>query len=345
MAEGPLALVRAAILAASPHNTQPWLFRVSARRVELLADPARGLGDFDPYGREKYLGLGCALENMLLAARVAGFAVDLQVEPGRLEGVASALPDVVATLELSSVPAIADPLAAAIVRRRTHRGAFLPDRGLSPEALSAIPALAADLPDIGVVLFSDTEQREAFGQEIVFATEAIVSDAAMVAASDAWFRGDWKELQSSRDGVTVDASGMSASMAAMTKLLPDVPASMAHRHWLRATREVQVASAPVFGLVTVPDLYDREIAVRAGRAWQRIHLWATARGIAVQPLNQPIERVDRERQLGLEPESARRLAGFTGDPARLPTFAFRAGYAQLPARASPRRPVEWVLLS
>jgi hypothetical protein len=27
---GPLALVRAAILAASPHNTQPWLFRVTS---------------------------------------------------------------------------------------------------------------------------------------------------------------------------------------------------------------------------------------------------------------------------------------------------------------------------
>ena len=26
--EGPLALVRAAILAANPHNTQPWLFKV-----------------------------------------------------------------------------------------------------------------------------------------------------------------------------------------------------------------------------------------------------------------------------------------------------------------------------
>jgi hypothetical protein len=85
-------------------------------------------------------------------------------------------------------------------------------------------------------------------------------------------------------------------------------------------------------------------ALRAGRAWQRLHLWAASRGLALQPVNAPLERVDRERQLGVEPVTSRRLAGFTGDPAWQPTFAFRAGYPLQPAAASPRRPVEWVLL-
>ena len=39
--DGPLALVRAAILAASPHNTQPWLFKVSNAQIELYADTKR----------------------------------------------------------------------------------------------------------------------------------------------------------------------------------------------------------------------------------------------------------------------------------------------------------------
>ena len=61
---GAAGLVRAGILAASPHNTQPWRFRVSPTRVELYADPARSLGAFDPYLREMHIGLGCAVENM-----------------------------------------------------------------------------------------------------------------------------------------------------------------------------------------------------------------------------------------------------------------------------------------
>jgi nitroreductase len=66
--EGPLALVRAALLASNPHNTQPWLFKLTPAKVELYAHTARNLGSFDPYLREMHIGLGCALENMLLAA-------------------------------------------------------------------------------------------------------------------------------------------------------------------------------------------------------------------------------------------------------------------------------------
>jgi hypothetical protein len=50
--QGPLALVRAAILAANPHNTQPWLFKVAENRIEIYADTVRNLGTFDPYLRE-----------------------------------------------------------------------------------------------------------------------------------------------------------------------------------------------------------------------------------------------------------------------------------------------------
>jgi hypothetical protein len=41
--EGALALVRAAILAASPHNTQPWLFRVTNSSIELYIDTKRNV--------------------------------------------------------------------------------------------------------------------------------------------------------------------------------------------------------------------------------------------------------------------------------------------------------------
>jgi hypothetical protein len=41
---GSLRPVAAAILAASPYNTQPWLFRLSGDRIELFADEDRNLG-------------------------------------------------------------------------------------------------------------------------------------------------------------------------------------------------------------------------------------------------------------------------------------------------------------
>ena len=55
-------------------------------------------------------------------------------------------------------------------------------------------------------------------------------------------------------------------------MMPRPSAEANHQYWLDATREVQVATTPAFGLVRVDDLYDRDQALRAGQVWQRMHL-------------------------------------------------------------------------
>ena len=70
---GPLALVSAAILAANPHNSQAWVFRTTPSRVDVFADRQCSLGALDPFDREMYVELGCALENMLQAAPAHGY--------------------------------------------------------------------------------------------------------------------------------------------------------------------------------------------------------------------------------------------------------------------------------
>jgi len=80
----PLALVRAAILAASPHNTQPWLFKITDSSIELHIDTQRNVGTLDPYLREEHIGMGCALENLMLAAPANGYAAAAALLPGKL---------------------------------------------------------------------------------------------------------------------------------------------------------------------------------------------------------------------------------------------------------------------
>ena len=60
--QGPVALVSAAILAANPHDSQAWVFRTTPSSVDVFADRTRALGTTDPFDREMYVGLGCALE-------------------------------------------------------------------------------------------------------------------------------------------------------------------------------------------------------------------------------------------------------------------------------------------
>src|SRR5450432_482592 len=78
---GPLDLVRAAILAANPHNSQPWLFHVTQTQIDLFADYRRNLGTVDPFLREMHIGLGCALENLLLAATANGYITQVTFLP------------------------------------------------------------------------------------------------------------------------------------------------------------------------------------------------------------------------------------------------------------------------
>jgi hypothetical protein len=52
------------------------------------------------------------------------------------------------------------------------------------------------------------------------------------------------------------------------------------------------------GLLLARDRLDMAVTVKAGCAWQRLHLESTAAGLAAQPLNQPFECIDRDAMLG-----------------------------------------------
>jgi hypothetical protein len=345
-APGPLGLVRAGILAANPHNTQPWLFQVGATRIELFADIRRNLGAFDPYLREMHIGLGCALENMTRTARVVGYDVAVTLHPGTLATpAASPRPQPVATLALSPARPRPDQLVEAIPRRHTDRGAYAADRPVPGEMLEAMWAAFQDDADVRLFLFSAAGERKQFGDLVQASTETIIADPEMVAASDRWFRHRWLDVQRKRDGLTLDAAALGSLVTVVGKLLPPASAETSHRYWRDATRDVQIPTTALFGLIAVRDLYDRPQALRAGQRWQRLHLMSTARGLAMQPINQPVEMVDRERELGKPPRAAAALAALTGEAGWKPTFAFRAGLPTQPAGPSPRRPVDAVVLS
>jgi len=204
--------------------------------------------------------------------------------------------------------------------------------------------MVRDEPDLKLFLFPEPAERRKLGEAVIAATETIIADPRMVADSERWFRQRWADVQRLRDGVTLDTAGLGPLTLTAAKMLPPPSPETNHRYWLDATRDVHVPTSPLLGLLAVRDLYDRPQALRAGQAWQRMHLLATTRGLAVQPINQPVELVDRERELGKSARAAGVLADLTGDPAWTPTFAFRMGFPTRAAAASPRRAVRDVVL-
>ena len=337
----PLALIAAAALAANPHDTQAWLFHVRPDAVEVYADLTRNLGAMDAFLREMHLGLGCAIENMTTAASANGFEAELTVEAGPLPtGTKGAV--LAATLHLSKSAATAVPRYAAIAKRHTNRYAYDPAR-LPAGEFRAFAQAAGNGEGVRVKLFDDGPQRLAFDAAVVEATEAIIADKTMIADSDRWFRASTKEIDEHRDGPTLDAAGLSPLTLMFAKIFP-VSSETSQQAWLSQTRDVQLASAPTVGMILVADRYDRAGAIASGRVWQRLHLEATLRGLAMQPLNQPIEWIDRERQLGRPPNWDRRVAELTAGEGQA-TFAFRVGYARKEAPPSPRRRLEDIVIA
>jgi hypothetical protein len=344
--EGALGIIQAGILAANPHNTQPWLFSLQESddqaQIEVYVDLSRDLGAMDPYRREMILGLGCALENMRLAAAAMGYAVEITLASGSLLD-ANLENAPVATLALTRNSTPPSELYEAIPNRHTNRAPYDPERQIPADILKAFAELDEGDPDLKLILFTNPDQRQPLAEATIQATEDIIADAEMIHDSDRWFRHGWQELQRERSGVHIDASGLPWGIRSLVKVLPPLDAAASHQAWLDTTRQTLPAS-PVLGLIAVRQLYDINQSLRAGQFWQRIHLYGTTQRIAMQPINQLPERVDRERQLSLPPGTAATLAQLTGDSTWLPTFAFRMGYPTTSALPSARRALSDVLI-
>lgn len=343
--DGPLALVRAAILAASPHNTQPWLFKVNDSSIELHIDTQRNVGALDPYLREEHIGIGCALENLMLAAPANGYAAIATLQPGNLEGIpADPRPRLVARVDLASGKRDESELYNAIPRRHTNRGPYDPHKPIPPDFLEALGRLPGDDTDVKLFLFTAEADRKRIAEVSSAANTEIYSDPDVRRGSERWVRMKWSSVQEDRDGLTTDAFGLPPIANAVVKMMTPGMLRWAGSHSEKNGYLNLMLSAPLIGFIAVRDRYEQEQCLQAGRIWQRAHLLAAARGLAARPCNEAVEMVDHERALGKPPTRIALLNEITGDPTWQPTFVFYMGYPTLSAHASPRRPVQAVLV-
>ncbi len=335
---GPLRFVAAAILAANPHNSQPWVFRVTASHIELFADKSRRIGTIDPYLREMHIGLGCALENLVLAANADGFRTRVELMPKRNDR------DLIARVAFKQEGAERSELYHAIPSRHTNRGVYDRARAVPASLLKLLSDSGGTLPEVRIMWFDEPERREKLGQLIIEGTEAIIADKQQSQDSGKWIRENWQAIQTHRDGITLDALNLPPLINAVAKILPPPDLETADRVWLEATRDRHVASAPAFGMLVARDARAWRQCVIGGRVWQRLHLKATLEGLALHPLNQPSERADRELQLRMKPKFGTALRALVATEKWQPLMPFRIGYPTSSALPSPRRGVESVVV-
>ncbi|MFC7704544.1 Acg family FMN-binding oxidoreductase [Plastorhodobacter daqingensis] len=311
-----MGLVHHATLAANSHNAQAWRFRPTAEGVAILPDMSRALPVADGDHHHLYASLGCAAENLMLAAGAAGRSAELGFVPdgeGRVEiGLAEG--------------GGADPLSDAILDRQCTRSDY-DGRAVPATDLAALEA-AARVEGAEVMLITDPARIAQVLELILTANAVQLSDPAFAAELKSWLRFNAAAAIETGDGLYSAASGNPTLPTFLGRFMFDRFLTVGAEND-RYARQVRSSA----GLAIIHS--DRDAPahwVQAGRACQRFALQATALGIRHAHLNQPVEVAATRPQ----------LQSLLGLGERRPDMVLRFGYAPAMPR-SLRRPVSAVI--
>lgn len=307
-------LVRCATLAPSSHNTQCWKFRLASQSITIRPDFARRCPVVDPDDHHLFVSLGCAAENLVLAAAAHGFMG--HVQPGE------------AAVEVVLEPMRPAPSALfqAITARQSTRGDF-DGQALSAADLARL-SHAGTGPGVRVLLLTERDRVEQVLELVTQGNGMQLRDPAFIGELKAWIRFSEAEAVRTADGLFSRCSGNPALPRWLGSPLLDLflTADAENDKYARQVR----SSAGI--AVFASERNHPQQWVEAGRAFERFALQAAAMGVRTAHLNQPVE----------VPALRRELAQWLGIGGWRPDLVIRFGRGPAMPR-SLRRPVDAVL--
>ena len=262
-----------ALLAPNPHNLQPWQVKLIGNdRLRLLHDETRRLSETDPFNRQITIGLGCFLEQMVLAAGAARQAVDLTLFP---DG-----PDGAIAEALFSTGGKVDPLSTHMMDRRSCKEPF-EDRTVTAVQIAQLREMAD--------IHADPES--------VNALRALTWDAWMVEThtprtmleSVDLMRFGKTEIDATPDGIDLGGPFLESLMVAgvLTREGQLNPESSGFKQGIKIYRKMLNAT-PAYAAITTATNTRRD-HIDVGRRWLRLNLATTGMGLALHPVSQALQ--------------------------------------------------------
>ncbi len=295
-------LVHAATLAANGHNAQPWKFRLQGRVIEILPDFSRRTLVVDPDDHHLYISLGCAAENLAIAARANDYSPEVRIVNGT---------ETTLEIDIKSGTVAGTDLYKAIPFRQSTRSVY----DGQPVSNSDIGQLktAAQVSGVSVLMITDSSDRDKITEFVVEGNSAQIDSSDFIAELKKWLRFSPNQALSSRDGLFSACSGNPVVPEWMGNLVFDMifkkeSENDKYRDHIRSSSGIAVF---------IGDQQDPEHWIKVGRSFQRFALQATTLGIRNAHINQPIE-VPRIRS---------EFASWLGSPQILPDLIVRFGRA------------------
>lgn len=311
-------LVHYATLAANSHNTQPWLFSASQKGLTIKPDLARATPAADPDHHHLFASLGCACENLVLAARAAG----TNARPTFIDE-----DDGYIDITLSPGSRTDSLLFDAIPARQCTRSLY-DGRSVNAADLEALQA-SAKVEGCRVILIPDRAIMEQILELVIAANTAQVHDPAFTRELKSWLRFSAADAIERRDGLYSACAGNPSMPSWLGEIFFDL-AFEAEAENDRYAEQIRSSSGLA---VFVSEKDDKAHWVQAGRSYQRFALQATSLGLRHAFVNQPVEVA------AFRPE----LAKLLGVGPLRPDLVLRYGYAPAMPQ-SLRRPLADVIV-
>lgn len=318
-----LHLVGWAVLAPNSHNAQPWKFRIDVRTgaIAVCADADYILPASDKICRQTHISIGCALENLLVAAEAYGLAYEVAYAAGT-----PVYPEPVATARFifpeKPVNNMRPELLNAMKQRRMNRGKYDPARKLPELFVSESETICREF-GLAFDGIRDAATRFAVAEIQYSADKAVVM-----------LNGFRKELA---DFLLPNDTPLFRGMPGNTFGLNDEMACRVHdalrkdgsfdpdlAFGLAASGRDGIKSSPALFVISVPE--DIPVWwVKAGMAFEKAALLAQRNGLAIAVHAAMVEVAMFNNLLKLRLRRKER-----------PTVIFRAGYATEERPHAPR---------
>jgi hypothetical protein len=310
-------LVRCATLAASSHNTQPWRFELRPNRVVILPDLSRRCPEVDPDNHHLFASLGCAAENLMLAAAAAGLRGHLCYRASESS----------VQVDFEAAAPTTSSLVHAIALRQCSRTEY-DGTELTVEELGLLER-AGRGDGVSIRILTGSRHKGQLAEYVAAGNAAQFRDPKWANEMRKWIRFNRREAVRTGDGLYGAVLGIPSVPRWLGKLLMPLAVS-AERQSEKDLRHIRSSAAIA---VLFSDADDEPHWVEAGRCYERLALQATALDLRTAFINQPVEVA------ALRPQ----LAGYLGIGHRRPDLVVRIGRGPTMPRSF-RRPIEHVLV-
>jgi hypothetical protein len=268
----------------------------------------------DPDDHHLFISLGCAAENLVVAASALGLNAVPLIDSDRI------------LIDLEPARCERSELIEAIPARQCTRAKF-DGRPIATDVLRRLENAGRE-PGVSVLIVTDRAKIADIVDYVLQGNSAQMRDKAFMAELVSWMRFSEADAVATMDGLFSRASGNPALPSWIARpLLPWVFTETSENKKYREHIESSAGIA-----ILMADSNDKAHWMAVGRACQRFGLKATALGLQYAFINQPVE----------VPAVRAQFASFLGIGERRPDIVMRFGAGpDLPK--SLRRPPEQVM--